>query len=321
MAAFITRTMDQALKRGSRRAALDQWWTPATGVDLATTVVTTLGGAPQLVQSDGVDVWVASFYGHSVTRVRASDGRVLETIPVSTFPLGVRVAKAHVFVTGRTIDGQGELIQIDPDQSPATATTLSSALGVSPNGLAFDGTRIWTANVGAPGSVSIVTLNPVSVSTVTTGFSAPRGILYDGSNIWVTDLGDNSLKKLDANCTVVQTVPVGACPRHPIFDGTNIWVPNQCSNTVTVVRAATGQILATLSGNGLDQPAAVAFDGERILVTDLSPTVDAVSLWRASDLTPLGFVLTGSGTGPYGACSDGLNFWIAFNGTGQLARF
>src|ERR1700741_3147150 len=28
MAAFITRTMDQSLKRGSRRAALNQWWTP-----------------------------------------------------------------------------------------------------------------------------------------------------------------------------------------------------------------------------------------------------------------------------------------------------
>src|SRR5688572_27242900 len=27
MAAFITRTMDQSLKRGSRRAALDQYWT------------------------------------------------------------------------------------------------------------------------------------------------------------------------------------------------------------------------------------------------------------------------------------------------------
>src|SRR4029077_8780567 len=28
MAAFVTRTMDQALKRGSRRSVLDQFWTP-----------------------------------------------------------------------------------------------------------------------------------------------------------------------------------------------------------------------------------------------------------------------------------------------------
>jgi hypothetical protein len=28
MAAFVTRTMDQSLKRGSRRAALRQYWTP-----------------------------------------------------------------------------------------------------------------------------------------------------------------------------------------------------------------------------------------------------------------------------------------------------
>src|ERR1041384_5805665 len=28
MAAFVTRTLDQSLRRGSRRAALNQWWTP-----------------------------------------------------------------------------------------------------------------------------------------------------------------------------------------------------------------------------------------------------------------------------------------------------
>src|SRR6185295_3640343 len=30
MAAFITRTMDQSLRRGNRRAALQQWWQPNT---------------------------------------------------------------------------------------------------------------------------------------------------------------------------------------------------------------------------------------------------------------------------------------------------
>ena len=30
MSAFITRTQDSALKRGNRRAALGQWWTPTS---------------------------------------------------------------------------------------------------------------------------------------------------------------------------------------------------------------------------------------------------------------------------------------------------
>jgi hypothetical protein len=320
MAAFITRTLDQSLKRGSRRAALKQWWTPAAGSDLASTIVTTVGASPQLVESDGVDLWVTNYFSNSVSRVRASDGKLLETWTVPTFPVGVLAAKGRIFIAGNTNPGQ--LCQIDPRQPVGPVTTLTnSRLGVNPNGIAFDGSRVWTANFGAPGSVSIVTLDTLTVTTVTAGFSSPIGILYDGANIWVTDPGDSSLKKLDANGNIIQTVTVGSFPRNPVFDGTNIWVPNRFSNTVTVVRAATGAVLATLSGNGLDQPATAAFDGERILITDLSATADAVSLWKAADLTPLGSIPTGPGTNPFGACSDGLNFWIAFNGNGKLARF
>jgi hypothetical protein len=71
----------------------------------------------------------------------------------------------------------------------------------------------------------------------------------------------------------------------------------------------------------LNGPGAAAFDGQRVLVTNLTSGADKVSLWKAADLTPLGFVGTGPGTIPNGACSDGINFWITLNTTGQLARF
>jgi hypothetical protein len=50
-------------------------------------------------------------------------------------------------------------------------------------------------------------------------------------------------------------------------------------------------------------------------------TLIIILLWKAAGLTPLGSVLTGAGTTPNGACSDGLNFWITLNETDQLARF
>jgi hypothetical protein len=78
-------------------------------------------------------------------------------------------------------------------------------------------------------------------------------------------------------------------------------------------------VLATLTGNGLNTPTTTAFDGERILVTNVSN--NSVSLWKAADLTPLGNISTGANTTPFGACSDGLNFWIILNNTGKLARF
>lgn len=88
---------------------------------------------------------------------------------------------------------------------------------------------------------------------------------------------------------------------------------------MTVVRASTGAVIETLGGNGLLGPRQAAFDGERILVTDLGS--DAISLWNATALTPIGNFSAGPGSGPLGACSDGINFWITLNATGKLARF
>jgi len=134
--------------------------------------------------------------------------------------------------------------------------------------------------------------------------------------MWVTDYLASRLFKLDSHGAIIQEVIVGAFPLYSVFDGTNIWVPNNIDNTVTVVRASTGAVLAELSANGLSGPTAAAFDGERILVTNgLS-----VSLWNASDLSPIGIVSTGLNS-PFGACSNGPNFWIALNTTNKLARF
>lgn len=316
MAAFVTRTMDQSLKRGSRRTGLDQCWTNQGNNALA---LTTVGAGPQLVKSDGADVWVANALSGSVSRVRASDGAKLGADWTGAqFATGVLVATGKVFVTGSTTPGG--LYQIDPTQAPGPVTPVMVTLGNSPRGIAFDGRRIWTANFGSPGSISIVTLSTLSTATLTAGFSAPEGIIFDGENMWLTDVGDGKLKMLDANGSIVMSVSVGSSPRFPVFDGTNIWVPNNGSNSVTVVRAtggSAGTVLATLTGNGLNGPQQAAFDGERILVTN----GDNVSLWKASDLSPIGTFNTGVNSGPFGACSSGPNFWITLLGTGKLARF
>jgi hypothetical protein len=235
----------------------------------------------------------------------------------------VLAAKGRIFVSGYA--NPGFLYSIDPSQ-PASALTPLTTLGTFPHGIAFDGSRIWTANQGidqifGTGSVSIVTLNPLSVTNVTMDFTSPIGIVYDGANMWVTDIGTvpGKLFKLDSSGAIIQTVTVGTNPWFPVFDGTNIWVPNNGSGSVTVVRASTGTVLATLTGNFLTSPNTAAFDGERILVTNLNG--NSVSLWNASDLSPLVGILTDSSIGPYGACSDGLNFWVTLQGTGQLARF
>src|SRR5215510_6474279 len=76
MAAFLSRTVDGVLKRGSRRAILDQFWTTQNTTVLG---ITTVGANPELVRSDGADLWVANYTSGTVSRVRASDGKCLET--------------------------------------------------------------------------------------------------------------------------------------------------------------------------------------------------------------------------------------------------
>jgi hypothetical protein len=85
-----------------------------------------------------------------------------------------------------------------------------------------------------------------------------------------------------------------------------------------------GTILQTLTGNGLSGPVNAAFDGERVLVTNYNSANNTVSLWKATDLTPLGsFSLYAAANNlPIGACSDGQNFWVTLSGPQSgLARF
>jgi hypothetical protein len=317
MAAFLSRTVDGVLKRGSRRAGLDQFWTAQNSTVLGLTTVAQAGGQ---CKSDGADVWLANLGAASVQRVRASDGKLLETWTGAVNPLAVLVAMGKVMVTGFSVPGN--LFRIDPSQAAGAVTTVATNLGGAPAGIAFDGARIWTANVGAPASVSIVTPGaslPWTVTTVTAGFAGPRGAVYDGSNIWITDHAAGTLLKLDPAGAILQTVTVGAGPEYPAFDGSNLWVPSDPGNSVTVVRASTGAVLQTLTAIGLGAPTTAVFDGQRVLVTNND--ADSVALWKAADQTLIGTFSTGTGSLPYGACGDGINFWIALTGSSRLARF
>jgi hypothetical protein len=313
MAAFLSRSVDSVLQRGNRRALVKKFWMPQNELNLGLSTLPA-GSTPFFVASDGKDVWVPSAGNSSVLRLRASDGRLLETWTGATGAVDVLIAMGRVFVPGG-----GKLYRIDPGQAAGAVTTVAT-LAPSAGIAAFDGGRIWVASA-SDSSVSIVTPGatlPWTVTTVTSGYISPDGLLFDGSNIWVAD--QSRLLKVDGNGAILQTVTVGILAEHPVFDGTNIWVPDNFADSVVVVRAATGAVLATLTGNGLSQPHAAAFDGQRVAVTN-GFGGDSLSLWKSADLTPIGSFSTGAGSLPFGVCSDGIDFWIALKNSNQLARF
>lgn len=321
MAAFVSRTLEQSIRRNNIRAVTKKWYLPPDPTSIGLTVV---GGAPQSVEFDGTDLWVANINGDTVQRFRTSDGQLLQTFTGANAVSGLVTAGGRIFAIGA--QNPGLLYFINPTQGPGAVSTLLSNLPGGPSGIAWDGARVWTANNS--GSVSIITFNPTQATNVTAGFSSPKGILFDGANIWVTDSG--SLLKLNASGNVLLSIPtrnISFGAGRPVFDGINIWAPNNEANSVTVVRVkdsqgnplATPFVLATLTGNGLRGPDAIAFDGERMLVTNLGG--DSVSLFKAADLSPLGSISTGANTEPTGACSDGMNFWVTLRATDRLARF
>ncbi len=315
MTTFLQRSLDQGLARTSRRAALNQWWTSESVTSMQTIFV---GGAALRCAADGKDIWTAN--DGQVVRVQASTGAVLGTWTGASGSQGVFVAAGKVFVAGFT--SPGNLYVIDPTQPPG-AVSSAATLGNRPYGIAFDGTNIWTANFGSPGSVSIITPQaPYTVLTKTTGFNTPVGILYDGAYIWVTDYTAGTLLKLDSAGTILQTVTVGVNPYYPAFDGANIWVPNSGGNSITVVQASTGNVVATINSDASNQltgPFGASFDGERVLITNYGG--NSVTLFKAADLSFIANLATGAGTLPNGACSDGVNFWVPLFGTGNLLRF
>jgi hypothetical protein len=274
---------------------------------------------PTGITCDGADLWV-SLLGGDIKRVRASDGKLLQTWNASGAQ-GLIAAAGKIYIAGVNGNSPGRIFVIDPAGTPGPAATFENSIGVAPLHITFDGTNLWTANAT---SVSRVAITTGVDSTFNTGFSMPRDILWDGLNLWVVDFGDSHLKLVDVSTgAVVQSIAVVSSPRAMGFDGTNIWVcgGDETTNNVSVVRAIGGlraTVLATLQSGS--NPRSVAFDGERVLITNLGG--NAVSLFKAADFTPLVTVPTPPQTPPFEACSDGLNFWITVGSNpATLLRF
>src|SRR5205085_10791479 len=133
------RTLDQSLKRGGRRAALEQWWTPQIPESLGHIDV---GSFPLSVKSDGEFIWVANFSSNNVYCVRASDGKVIRAYTGVNKPRALLVARGKIYVAGN--EPVGTLYAIDPTiDAPAT---VAADIGSNPVALAFDGKYLWCTN-------------------------------------------------------------------------------------------------------------------------------------------------------------------------------
>jgi DNA-binding beta-propeller fold protein YncE len=333
MAAFVSRTLEQSVKRGNPRAALGEWWTNQVRRRVSTE---TGFPNPRFLACDGDTVWVSNTEGNSMSRIDIKTGALICNVFGILSPQRIVIVSGYVYVVSYQSPGKIHLADMK-DVTDVTVGEIYSNLGPNPVGITYDGLNLWTANNGTgpgTGSLSRVSRIDAIVTNFSTGFSQPVGILFDGANLWVTDAGDTSLKRVDTTTgAVLQTIPLSGAVQHPVFDGTNLWIP--CvgiaqlgvPDKVFVVRGVgglTGTVLAQLTGNGLSGPFQAAFDGERICVTNSNN--QCVSLWKASDLSPIGaFDTFVGGYFSRGVCSDGTTFFIGLRhesgGSGVITRF
>jgi hypothetical protein len=315
-AVFVSKAVNQSLARSRRRAALGQWgkssyltWSSGVGV-------VPLDGLTGQLTSDGENVWAVGSSG--IYRVRASDGVLVDTWPITTGAVSPLIVLGRLFFAGSPTLNTWNLYMIDPTQPPGPPVNVAALPPNGPSALVFDGFSIWAANGG--NSLEVVSLYgpmPWPVANYSMGFTAPSNMVFDGSNMWVLDSG--KLLKVNSSGSILQTVNVSPNFFGPmVFDGSNVIVGNY------VFRAADGQLLTSMN---IGFPTQIAFDGERLLfMSCCSQDGTALTLMRAADFSIIqqdNF----SGLGPpyaFGVVSDGVGFWAAAvpdSGGTALARY
>ena len=190
------------------QTALLRWYGDINGSSFA------VGTNPVAVAFDGSSIWVASYNGFKVTKLRASDGASV------TINLGANLESL-------AYDGLNMWVTEGGSNSVAKIRASDGALlGTFPVGnfacgVAFDGSYIWVSNSGANTVSKLRTDTGAIVGTYAVGAS-PCALAHDGANIWVVNQGGNSVTKLrSSDGTKLATIAVGYSPVAIAYDGSN----------------------------------------------------------------------------------------------------
>jgi hypothetical protein len=208
--------------------------------------------------SDGVNIWVGNAGSGTVSKLRASDGQLLATIPVGRTPGSLAFDGENIWVSAGD-DYKVVKLRV------SDGAVLGSITVAQPGGLAFDGTNVWVGNNVPSGSVTkIAGTGPLTVLGVyPTDQSFSLNVAFDGTNIWAVNSGSWSVTKFRASDGAkLGTYPVGANTVGIVFDGMSIWVPSQ--SAVYKFRASDGILLGTFPrASNYGYP---AFDGANIWI-------------------------------------------------------
>src|SRR5439155_1690822 len=144
------------------------------------------GGGAEALASDGISLWIASQFQNTVTRVRASDGKTLETVSVGSQPVAVHADPSGIWVANL---GDDTVAQLDPSDGAMLGTF---PVGHGAAGITFDGVSIWVTSNGVNRVTRLRPTDGAVLATYATG-AGPFGVTSDGAAVWVANFASASV--------------------------------------------------------------------------------------------------------------------------------
>jgi DNA-binding beta-propeller fold protein YncE len=263
-----------------------------------------VGSQPYGIAFDGQNLWTANFAEGTVSKLRATDGKVLNTVAVGRAPVGIVFDGNNIWVTN---GGDGTVSKVRTRDGKVLGTF---SVGRQPWWPALDGENVWVPNYLDGTVTKLRASDGKNLGSFATGTGGAIAAAFDGSCVWVATYA-NRVVKLKEDGSIAGTYTVGHQPLGIVFGGAYIWVANQGGSSISKLRVSDGAIVGTF--NVPLGPYELAFDGVHLWVTG---EIEVVEL-RVADGVVVGKYPIGGTTG---IALDGENVWVAVTGLSKLLR-
>ncbi len=278
------------------------------------------GESPRAVLAVGKSLWVANFFGNSLTKLgasgcqasQASCGETAGTYDVDGLPTALAFDGQHLWAASSL---KQSLSMVDPDTGGILARyTLPHV----PSALLWADGSLWTANAIA-GTVTKISPEGQIVADTAVG-QGPLALAYDGSALWIANKDDKSLARMvTASAQVDKKIDLKGEPLALAYDGHSLWVALGDLGQVAQIDPRAGTLGLTVDTGG--DPSSLAFDGTSLWVAApkagkvfrISPAEGKVSQTIAVAGGPSALLSVSCGDG----CWD---LWTANESAGSVSR-
>ncbi len=181
--------------------------------------------------------------------------------------------------------------------------------------LAWDGTYLYLLGLVDHNIYQIDPANGNVLGTVSTGLTGALGLTFKDGYFWVSVLSDHTLKKLDANGNVIQSLPIPAAQNIGIeWDGQYFRVADSGAPDEKILTVDTLGALQSFFLFPGDSPFGLTWDGNTIWCANNQGTGGVATIYQFDPET--GAIITSfpcpnSGSAANGLAWDGQYLWIA----------